>query len=180
MNGVVFTKFLAMVEEQFGLEVVDTIIETSNLTSEGIYTSVGTYDFNEMASLIDSLSKTIDTDAKILLQGLGSYLFTDLVKVHPEVIENFTDPIYLLSHAENCIRADVQKLYPEAKLPIIKVLENTDASISVIYISSTASFHLAHGLIAGCFKHYNRSFTVAHEMLNVDGTEVRFDIVQNG
>ena len=57
MKGIVFTEFLEMVEETFGLETVDTIIENSNLPSEGIYTSVGTYDFNEMVSLITALHK---------------------------------------------------------------------------------------------------------------------------
>ncbi len=57
MKGIVFTEFLEMVEDKFGLETVDSIIENSNLPSEGIYTSVGTYDFNEMVSLITSLHK---------------------------------------------------------------------------------------------------------------------------
>ena len=52
MKGLVFTEFLEMVESKFGLEVVDNIIEHSELPSGGVYTSVGTYDFNEMLSLI--------------------------------------------------------------------------------------------------------------------------------
>ena len=36
MKGIVFTEFLEMVEEKFGLEVVDYIIESSELASEGI------------------------------------------------------------------------------------------------------------------------------------------------
>ena len=34
MKGIVFTEFLDMVEATFGLEVVDSIIENSNLQSE--------------------------------------------------------------------------------------------------------------------------------------------------
>ena len=42
MKGIIFTEFLDLVEEKFGLEMVDKIIEQSNLDSGGIYTSVGT------------------------------------------------------------------------------------------------------------------------------------------
>ena len=57
MKGIVFTEFLEMVEQKFGLEVLDQIIIESNLASGGIYTSVGTYDFIEMQSLIVKLSE---------------------------------------------------------------------------------------------------------------------------
>jgi|TARA_B110000908_G_scaffold27527_1_gene32300 hypothetical protein len=48
MKGIIFTEFLDLVEEKFGLGMVDKIIYQSNLASEGIYTSIGTYNFSEM------------------------------------------------------------------------------------------------------------------------------------
>ena len=56
MKGIIFTEFLDMVEAQFGLAVVDEIITNSKTLHQGIYTSVGTYDFNEMISLLVALS----------------------------------------------------------------------------------------------------------------------------
>ena len=75
MKGVVFTEFLEMVESKFGLETVDNIIENSNLPSEGIYTSVGTYSFNEMVSLITSLSTEVKTPVGDLIYAFGLFLF---------------------------------------------------------------------------------------------------------
>lgn len=180
MKGIIFTEFLEMVEEKFGLEVVDTIIEASSLSSEGIYTSVGTYDFNEMVSLISTLSKEVDIEMGTLIYTFGLYLFGSLGKAHPEVIENFTNPIGLLYAIEDHIHVHVQKLYPEAELPTFKILEKTDTSISMIYASSRGLYRLAHGLIEKCFEHYNSTATVSYELLKADGTEVKFDIVQNG
>jgi hypothetical protein len=57
MKGIVFTEFLDLVEAKFGLETVDEIIEKSDLKSKGVYTSIGTYDFSEMLSLITNLSE---------------------------------------------------------------------------------------------------------------------------
>ena len=57
MKGIIFTDFLELVEEKFGLEMVDTIIEASELESNGVYTGVGTYSFGEMVQLLGNLSK---------------------------------------------------------------------------------------------------------------------------
>ncbi|MFK7794974.1 MAG: heme NO-binding domain-containing protein [Gammaproteobacteria bacterium] len=59
MKGVVFTKFFDMVEDRFGYQVVDNIINNSNVKSGGAYTSVGTYDHLELLSLVGSLHKEI-------------------------------------------------------------------------------------------------------------------------
>ena len=43
MKGIVFTEFLEMVEDKFSFDVVDTIIEQSELESGGVYNAgVGT------------------------------------------------------------------------------------------------------------------------------------------
>ena len=51
MKGIVFTEFLELVEDKFGLETVDEIIQKSDLESNGIYTSIGTYKFSEMLNI---------------------------------------------------------------------------------------------------------------------------------
>ena len=56
MKGIVFTEFLELVEEKFGIEMVDEIITASNLESGGAYTAVGTYKFVEMINLLTALS----------------------------------------------------------------------------------------------------------------------------
>lgn len=179
MKGIVFTEFLEMVEEKFGLETTDAIIENSSLPSEGIYTSVGTYDFNEMVSLITSLSAEVNLPANDLIYTFGLYLFNSLGRAHPEVIQSYNSPIGLLYSIEDHIHVHVQKLYPEAELPTFKILEKTDTSISMIYSSSRGLYRLAHGLMEKCFQHFNSSATIDFELLKEDGTEVKFDIKQN-
>ena len=67
MKGMTFTEFLELVEEKFGLAMVDKIINQSNLESNGIYTSVGTYEFSEMLQLITHLSENTDISVDDLL-----------------------------------------------------------------------------------------------------------------
>ncbi|GAB5476479.1 MAG: nitric oxide sensor HnoX [Maribacter sp.] len=180
MKGIVFTEFLEMVESKFGLETVDNIIESSNLPSEGIYTSVGTYDFNEMVSLITQLSEQVKLPAGDLIYTFGLYLFTSLGKAHPEVIQSYTSPLSLLYSIEDHIHVHVKKLYPDAELPTFKILEKTDTSISLIYSSSRGLYRLAHGLMEKTFEHFNGEADISYQLLKDDGTEVKFDIVQHG
>lgn len=180
MKGIVFTEFLEMVESKFGLEIVDQIIEQSNLPSEGVYTSIGTYEFNEMVSLITQLSSKVNVSVDDLLYTFGIYLFDSLGKAHPEVIQSYNSPIGLLYSIEDHIHVHVKKLYPDAELPTFKILEKTDTSISMIYTSSRGLYKLAHGLMQKSFEHFNKSAEVSIELLKADGTEVKFDIVQNG
>ncbi|WP_298484386.1 heme NO-binding domain-containing protein [uncultured Maribacter sp.] len=180
MKGIVFTEFLEMVELEFGLEVVDSIIENSNLPSEGIYTSIGTYDFNEMLSLITNLSAEVKAPVDDLIYAFGLFLFNSLVTAHPEVVENYKSPLGLIYAIEDHIHVHVKKLYPEAQLPTFKILETTQYSMSLIYCSSRGLYRLAHGLIEKTFEHFNATATVKYTLIKEDGTEVKFDIVQNG
>ncbi|TLF44419.1 heme NO-binding domain-containing protein [Maribacter aurantiacus] len=180
MKGIVFTEFLEMVENAYGLEVVDSIIEKSNLPSEGVYTSIATYEFNEMVSLITALSKEVNVPSGDLIYTFGHYLFSSLGRAHPEVIQNYNSPLGLLYSIEDHIHVHVKKLYPDAELPSFKILEKTDSSLTMIYTSSRGLYRLAHGLIEKTFEHFNGKADVTYELLKEDGTQVKFKIVQNG
>ena len=180
MKGIIFTEFLELVESKFGLETVDTIIESANLPSQGVYTSVGTYDFNEMVSLITELGAVTDIELGELIYTFGHYLFASLGNAHPEVIQSYNSPLSLLYSIEDHIHVHVQKLYPDAELPTFKILEKTDTSLTMVYSSTRGLYRLAHGLIEKTFEHFNETAAVSYELLKEDGTEVQFHIVQNG
>ncbi|WP_282037649.1 heme NO-binding domain-containing protein [Saccharicrinis aurantiacus] len=179
MKGIVFTEFLEMVEETFGLEVVDQIIEEANLESEGIYTSVGTYEFSEMLTLISNLSDKVKISINDLLYEFGKFLFNSLGQAHPEVIKSYTDPINMIQSIEDHIHVHVKKLYPDAELPTFNVLEKTDTSIITIYESSRGLYALAHGLMEQAFRHFGKDVSITYTLLQEDGTKVKFEAKQN-
>jgi hypothetical protein len=178
MKGIVFSEFLEMVEASFGLETVDAIIEKADLPSGGAYTSVGTYEFSEMLQLVSQLSSATTIPVNDLLYSFGLYLFDSLVKVHPEVVSSYKTPLNLLYSIEDHIHVQVKKLYPDAELPTFKILERTDSSLTMIYSSSRGLYALAHGLIKKTFEHFQKSVEVDMKLLNEQGTEVKFAIVQ--
>jgi hypothetical protein len=56
MKGIVFTKLNEFVEELWGLEFWDEILQQSKLASGGAYTTVEYYNDQEMFTLIENIS----------------------------------------------------------------------------------------------------------------------------
>jgi len=179
VKGIVFTEFLELVEDKFGLEMVEEIIEKSELSSGGAYTAVGTYDFAEMLSLLKNLSEKTSISIDDLLLTYAEHFFSVLASSYPGLIEKYEDPIELLSSIENHIHIEVRKIYPDAELPTFEVLEKTKTSLILIYKSSRAMYNFGLGLMNKTFEHYNASATIHLEKLKEDGTEVKFSIIKN-
>lgn len=179
MKGIVFTEFLELVEEKFGLEVVDEIIQKSQLESKGIYTAVGTYEFSEMLQLLQHLSNNTGISTDNLLLVYGEHLFSVLDKSYPSLMASYSDPIEMLSSIENHIHIEVKKIYPDAELPTFETIEKTENSLIMIYKSSRAMHHFGLGLMNKTFEHFNSSATIVLEKIKEDGTEVKFIITKN-
>ena len=179
MKGIVFTEFLELVEDKFGLEMVDTIIEASNLESGGAYTSVGTYKFSEMLQLLQQLSKRTDISIDALLLVYAEHFFSVLEDNYPGLLATYKDPIEMLSSIEDHIHIEVRKIYPDAELPTFKINERKDKFLVMNYRSSRAMHHFGLGLMNKTFEHFNASATIDLEKIKEDGTEVRFIIKQH-
>ncbi|NNK82578.1 MAG: heme NO-binding domain-containing protein, partial [Flavobacteriaceae bacterium] len=159
MKGIVFTEFLELVEDKFGLETVDEIIEKSDLKTNGVYTSIGTYEFSEMLQLLNNLSVKTKISVDDLLLVYGEHLFGVLRSSYPGLIESYKDPIQMLSSIENHIHVEVRKIYPDAELPSFEVIEKTSKTLTMIYRSSRAMHHFGLGLMNKTFEYFNSNAT---------------------
>ncbi|MCH9659711.1 MAG: heme NO-binding domain-containing protein [Bacteroidetes bacterium] len=179
MKGIVFTELLELVEEKFGIEMVDTIINESDLDSGGIYTSVGTYNFSEMLSLLTHLSKETGLSIDTLLEVYAEHFFGVIEKSYPGFLAQYDDPIEMLSCIENHIHVEVRKIYPDAELPTFTIEKKTEKTLVMLYRSSRAMYSFGLGLMNKTFEHFNSTATILLEKLKEDGTEVRFSITRN-
>lgn len=179
MKGIVFTEFLDLVEDKFGLQMVDTILEESNLESNGIYTSIGTYNFSEMLQLLQSLSSHTDILIDDLLLVYGEHFFSVINKSYSGLLATYKDPIEMLSSIEDHIHMEVRKIYPDAELPTFEIEEKTENSLVMIYKSGRAMHHFGLGLMNKTFKHFNSTASIVLEKIKEDGTEVRFIVNKN-
>jgi hypothetical protein len=176
MKGIVFTEFLDLVEDKFGLEMVDTILTKSNLESGGVYTSIGTYRFSEMLQLLTHLSSNTNLSIDDLLLVYGEHFFTVIEKSYPGLLNTYSNPIEMLASIENHIHIEVRKIYPDAELPTFIVEEKDENSLTMVYQSSRAMHKFGLGLMNKTFDHFKCTAKIEMERIKEDGTEVRFII----
>jgi hypothetical protein len=178
MKGIVFTEFLEMVEIKFGIETVDKIIHNSELETNGVYTSVGTYNFSEMVNLITNLSTETDINIPTLLHVYGLYFFDTLIKGHPNIFNYYKSAFSLLAGIEKHIHVHVRKIYPDAELPFFIVLYESDNKLILEYQSERAMYQFALGLMERTLEYYKESATIKKNLLNIDGTKVLFTLTK--
>ncbi|TCI92622.1 heme NO-binding domain-containing protein [Tenacibaculum sp. M341] len=178
MKGIVFTEFLDLVEQKFGLETVQQIIDQSDLESNGVYTSVGTYKFTEMVSLLTNLSDITKIAPNDLLKVYGTHFFKALADNYGSILNTYKSPLELLASVDEHIHVEVRKLYPDAELPRFEITEQKDNKLTMIYYSSRALYAFAHGLMEKSFEHYNQDSEISYKLLEEDGTVVQFEITK--
>ncbi|AZZ92212.1 hypothetical protein EUZ85_16370 [Hahella sp. KA22] len=153
MKGIVFTEFLQLVEDKFGLEEVDAIIEESGVS--GIYTSVGTYDHSEMVELLQTLSARHSAPIPDLLKTFGEHLFGRFYVLYPQFFKDIHGSFDFLSKIDVYIHQEVQKLYPDAELPRFDCAQPQPNRLLLYYYSTRHLEDLAEGLIKGALAHFN-------------------------
>ncbi|GHC47042.1 heme NO-binding domain-containing protein [Ulvibacter litoralis] len=180
MKGILFTEFLQLVEDKYGLAVVDELIQKSELSTDGAYTAVGRYEFSEMLSLLHNLSQYTKLSIDDLLLAYAEHFFIVLKRDYLHILEKYTDPLEMLSSIEGHIHVEVLKIYPDADLPKFQIIEKTDTNLIMIYSSSKAMYSFGLGLMHKTFEYFNANATIEMEKIKDDGTEVKFVITKNG
>jgi hypothetical protein len=175
MKGIVFSEFMDLVEERFGLETMDEVIESSDLASGGSYTAVGTYPHSEMVNMVVRLSEITKLPVDKLLNVFGHHLFQTFHKNYPSFFSNVLHPFDLLEQIDNHIHVEVKKLYPDAELPRFETSREGDV-LTMIYRSERKMSDLAMGLMEASALHYKQDLKIEREMLKADGSEVKFKI----
>jgi hypothetical protein len=174
MKGLVFTEFLEMVDARFSLETSERVLEMSKLPSGGIYTSVGTYDFQEMAALVGNLSKVTGIAAPDLLQAFGRHLFSRFLDSFPGFFEGVGTAFEFLSRIDQYVHLEVRKLYPDAELPSFVCEPDGPDRLTMTYRSARNIPDLAEGLIRASLDHFGKAFGVARESLGGEPPATRF------
>jgi len=189
MKGIIFTEFLDLVEERFGLEMVDKIICQSKLDSQGIYTSIGTYSFYEFLQLLHNLSKNKSISLVNLLRVFAAQIFSAMDSIYPDMLTSCNDSIEMIAamnqHIEkifttvNASPEELLKAKSFSPLPQFTVKEKTKNSLIIHYKSERGMQHFWLGLMHEMFQHFNETATIVLEKVKKDGSEVKFTITKN-
>lgn len=167
MKGVVFTEFFEFVEGRFSSDIAEQLIESSDLPSKGIYTSVGTYDHGEMVTLVSNLSIIVGIGVPDLLKEFGKHLLRQFVAKFPAFFDGISSTFEFLPKVDGFVHVEVKKLYPDAELPTFSCVFPAPGQLQMTYESDRNLPDLAEGLISGCLEHFGEHMKVVRN--NVPG-----------
>lgn len=176
MKGIIFTAFIDLMEKENGWQMVEQCISEANLPSGGAYTTIGTYDHHEFFTLVGVFSKALDLPPNDLIKKFGHAAFGLFANSYSHLIGPTAQAFDLLSSIEHYIHPEVKKLYPDAQVPTFLCERKSENCLEMIYESPRALHALADGLIEGCFNHYNQPFTMHKEMLESNGSRVKYTL----
>jgi hypothetical protein len=177
MKGMVFTEFFELVDEKFSFETSERLIEMSHLPTKGIYTSVGTYDPQEMMTLVSNLSTLVAVSVTDLLREFGRHLFKRFLVSFPTFFEGVESSMEFLPRVNGYVHMEVRKLYPDAELPSFSCTMPEPEMMILTYRSKRMLADLAEGLIKACIDHFGESLLVRRETGQEDPPETRFIIM---
>ena len=176
MKGIVFTELIEMVEATFGLEVADKMLAPEGLSSNGVYTSVGTYDDKDMGVLLSRLGAATGMAGGDLQRAFGGYLFGSFVRGYADMLKGFESTFGLLSRLDDFIHPEVQRLYPDATLPGFEVTHRDDVRLEMYYRSARKMPEFAEGLIQAAAKHFGETVSVQWRILDAEEGVFKFQV----
>jgi len=178
MKGIVFTEFLDLVRSEFGEDMVDHIITESNLPTGGAYTAVGTYDHDELATLVSKLSDATKQTVPDLLRAYGIYLFERFTVKYPQFFRHAGNSFDFLSMVEGHIHVEVKKLYPDAELPSIQCDRLSENVLRLTYRSNRPFAAFAEGMMRGAVAYFAQNMSVELKASTPDGKMACFELVR--
>ena len=168
MKGIIFTEFMELVEEAFGLETVDSIVQKTELESGGSYTSLGTYNHTEILSLVAALSEETGVPAKDLVHTFGGHLIKTFTKKFSQFFEAEPNTLAFLTKIEGHIHMEVRKLYDNTELPTFECEYESDDVLRVTYRSHRPFADLAHGMIEATGEYYGNQLEISREDISTE------------
>lgn len=163
MKGVVFTEFLEMVGARFSEAMVETLIAGSDLPSGGAYTSIGTYEHQELVTLVVGLSERTQLPVPALIHAFGRHLLQRFIVGFPQFFSSASDAFTFLDRVEGYVHIEVRKLYPDAELPSFECTRPDPDTMLMLYRSRRGLADLASGLIEACAEHYGEQIAIEVE-----------------
>ena len=169
MKGIVFVKFNEFIEEIWGEEFWDELLDEAKLPSEGAYTTVVTYDDQELFILIGLVADKQNISLKDVLFTFGKWVFKEFYNIAPAGAHDFKDVFEFLYAVQDFIHVDVKKINPDALVPEFKFLSATDNKLSFHYLSPRKLCFFCEGLLHGLAVHMGQEIKVSQPECEHEG-----------
>jgi hypothetical protein len=169
MKGIVFVKFNEFIEELWGEEFWDEILDEADLSSEGTYTTVVTYDDQELFKLIGLVADRQNISEREAQFAFGKWVFKEFYSIAPSGAHDFEDVFEFLHAVQDFIHVEVKKLSPNALVPEFKFLSETSNKLSFHYISPRQLCFFCEGIVYGLAQQIGQAVNVSQSECEHEG-----------
>ncbi|WP_376873927.1 heme NO-binding domain-containing protein [Albirhodobacter sp. R86504] len=176
MKGVIFVELIKMAEDAFGEDTVDLVLDKANLENDGAFTTVGNYPCSELIKVVMAFSEHSGLSPVVLQRKFGHWMMDHFVNNYPVFFEGKTDTFSLLEVVDGEIHVEVQKLYPEAELPVFKTERLAPDHLLMTYSSPRPLGEFCHGMIEACLTRFDQTADVTHAAVAGVDNAIAFDI----
>ena len=158
MKGIVFNLLAQAVEEEFGEDTWDTLLDKAGV--EGAFTSVGSYADDDLYALVRVASQALGREQDDVLRWLGSRAIPMLVSRYPQFFADHTRTLPFLLTLNDVIHPEVRKLFPGADAPEFEFDQRGADTLALAYVSNRGLCSFAEGLVDGAAAHFGESVTI--------------------
>ena len=171
MQGTIFTAFSEMIIDKMGMAEWNELLEKTEPESKGMYTSGAQYADSELVNMVVALSEKTGIEVEKLIQAFGQYLFSTLWETCPADVSNIKTLREFLLSIHSVIHAEVQRLHPNAYLPMFEYEDGEDNDLIMYYSSKRKLCHASVGLIYGAAEQYDEEIIISHPECMHTGTD---------
>lgn len=159
MKGIVFNLLEHVVLQEHGEAAWEDLLEAAGLV--GAYTSLGSYDDQELERLLAAAGEALGNDRDAMLRWFGRAAMPTLSLRFPNFFEPHVSGRTFVLGLNSIVHAEVRKLYPGAGCPEFDIREDGRA-VLMGYRSPRRMCALAHGFLEGLADHYAERVVVDH------------------
>jgi hypothetical protein len=158
MKGIVFNLLEEVIRREYGEDTWDSLLEAAQL--DGVYTSLGSYDHQELTKLVAAASIRFNLPAETVVRWFGRDAVALLADKYPEFFTRHRSTRAFLLTLNTIIHPEVRKIYPGAEVPVFDFESPSDDVLILGYRSERQLCWFGEGLIEGAAVHFGDSITV--------------------
>ena len=122
MKGIILSEFVEFLEESLGPDQAQTIIEKSGVQSQGAYSRVGQYDYQELIQLLTQAVAETNMEAGDLVQPFADHLFTVFHRDYNVFFEGAESAAHMLTQIDDHNSCRGQEAISGCRITKIRIL----------------------------------------------------------
>ncbi len=163
MKGHIFNLLEEFVEEMFGLDQFQQILDKCSFDTSAGFISAISYPDAMIIELVKVASQQLSVTEEEAQLAFGKWIFPRLLKLVPESYALFSHPAPFLSTVAEIHRVQLLKIYHDIIPPVFTYTDTDNFHSELTYQSERKMFTLVEGVIQGVADYYG--VTISAEMV---------------